>query len=74
MAKTIKLELSDMEHEALMLMLKKAGLTTDDILLFNIKSWVHDHTKLLNQKELDKFEPIFKLKTSKPTKNAAKQK
>ncbi|MEY4926995.1 MAG: hypothetical protein RI894_1431 [Bacteroidota bacterium] len=65
MAKIISLQLSDMEHEALMLMLKKANLTTDDILVSNVKRWVAGNMDLLNQKELEKFEPIFHQKNLK---------
>ncbi|MEY4926992.1 MAG: hypothetical protein RI894_1428 [Bacteroidota bacterium] len=76
MAKIIKfsLEVSDMEHEALTLMLKKANLTTDDILGVNLKRWVLGNTDLLNDKEKERFAPILTLKNVRPTKNAAKQK
>ena len=74
MAKSIQFKLSDMEHEALMLMLAKANLTTDDIIVSNIKRWVAGNMDLLTAKELDRFEPIFKLKNLKTAKNAAKSK
>jgi hypothetical protein len=74
MSKSIQfnLEVSDMEYDALTLLLEKANLTANDILLSKIKNWVRANSDLFSENELLRFAPILSSKTQKSKKDGNK--